>query len=50
MSLAGEGADGVTAGLEALSADLRHVMAVAGAAAIGDLDPSMVSSTFRPPG
>ncbi|MEX5719294.1 alpha-hydroxy acid oxidase [Geodermatophilus maliterrae] len=49
-ALASEGADGVTAALEALGADLRHVMAVAGAAGIGDLDPSMVTGALRPPG
>ncbi|SFP13937.1 4-hydroxymandelate oxidase [Geodermatophilus dictyosporus] len=47
-ALASEGADGVTAALQALAADLRHVMAVAGAAGTGDLDPSMVSKTLRP--
>jgi 4-hydroxymandelate oxidase len=47
-ALASEGADGVSAALEALAADLRHVMAVAGAAGTGDLDPSMVSRTLRP--
>jgi 4-hydroxymandelate oxidase len=48
-ALASEGADGVTAALDALNADLRHVMAVAGAAAVGELDPSMVSGALRPP-
>lgn len=37
-ALASGGAAGVTAALTALDADLRHVMALAGAAGIGDLD------------
>ena len=41
-ALASGGAAGVTAVLEALTADLTHVLAVAGAASVGQLDPSMV--------
>jgi 4-hydroxymandelate oxidase len=49
-ALASAGAAGVSAALTALTDDLRHVMAVAGAAALGDLDPTMVSVGFRAPG
>ncbi|MGY1749229.1 alpha-hydroxy acid oxidase [Modestobacter sp. SYSU DS0511] len=42
-ALAAGGADAVAAALEALAADLRHVLAVAGAARIADLDASMVT-------
>ncbi|MGY1840844.1 MULTISPECIES: alpha-hydroxy acid oxidase [unclassified Modestobacter] len=42
-ALAAGGAGAVAAALEALAADLRHVLAVAGAARIADLDPSMVT-------
>jgi 4-hydroxymandelate oxidase len=41
-ALAAGGAAAVTSLLDGLTADLRHVMAVAGAATPGDLDPSMV--------
>jgi 4-hydroxymandelate oxidase len=41
-ALAAEGADGVETTLRTLSADLRHVLAVAGAARLDDLDRSMV--------
>jgi 4-hydroxymandelate oxidase len=41
-ALASAGAEGVTAALEAFDGDLRHVMAVAGAARTADLDRSMV--------
>lgn len=41
-ALAAGGARGVTAVLRALTDDLRHVLAVAGAASVADLDPSMV--------
>lgn len=47
-ALASGGAAGVTAALTALDADLRHVMALAGAAGIGDLDPSMVTRLPHP--
>jgi 4-hydroxymandelate oxidase len=46
-ALAAQGADGVTAVLDQLTRDLAHVMAVAGAAGPGDLDPSMVIRTGR---
>ena len=46
-ALASGGAEAVTAALDALAADLRHVMAVAGAARIADLDPSMVMALSR---
>ncbi|MGY5882416.1 alpha-hydroxy acid oxidase [Modestobacter lacusdianchii] len=42
-ALAADGAAGVTAALDALAVDLRHVLAVAGAASVADLDRSMVS-------
>ena len=42
-ALAAGGAGAVAGALDALAADLRHVLAVAGAARIADLDPSMVS-------
>ncbi|MPQ97942.1 alpha-hydroxy-acid oxidizing protein [Modestobacter sp. I12A-02628] len=41
-ALATGGAGAVTAALDELTADLRHVLAVAGAARTADLDPSMV--------
>jgi len=49
-ALAADGAAGVTAALDALAADLTHVMAVAGAARIGDLDRSMVGLARWPAG
>jgi 4-hydroxymandelate oxidase len=42
-ALSAGGADAVAAVLAALTDDLRHVMAVSGAARVRDLDPSMVS-------
>jgi 4-hydroxymandelate oxidase len=44
-ALAAGGAEAVGAALRELTADLRHVMAVAGAAGIGDLDQSMVTGS-----
>ncbi|WP_369140364.1 alpha-hydroxy acid oxidase [Modestobacter versicolor] len=41
-ALAAGGAEAVTAALEALAADLAHVLAVAGATRPAELDPSMV--------
>jgi 4-hydroxymandelate oxidase len=41
-ALAADGAAGVTRALDALAEDLRHVLAVAGAARPADLDPTMV--------
>ncbi|TFV62803.1 UNVERIFIED_ORG: alpha-hydroxy-acid oxidizing protein [Bacillus sp. AZ43] len=41
-ALAAGGRDAVDRTLRELTEDLRHVMAVAGAARVGDLDPSMV--------
>ena len=49
-ALAADGAAGVTAMLNALATDLRHVLAVAGAARIGDLDRSMVGLAPWPAG
>lgn len=46
-ALAAGGAAGVTAALEELTGDLRHVMAVAGAARLADLDPSMVTRALE---
>jgi 4-hydroxymandelate oxidase len=46
-ALAAGGPDGVTAALEALHADLAHVLAVAGAARLADLDPSMVVASSQ---
>ncbi len=46
-ALATGGADGVEAMLRTLSHDLRHVLAVAGAARLDDLDRSMVTA-WRP--
>ena len=42
--LATGGAQGVEATLRTMTADLEHVLAVAGAARLGDLDPSMVTA------
>ncbi len=47
-ALAAEGAAGVTAALDALAEDLRHVLAVAGAARIADLDATMVVGPLQP--
>ena len=44
-ALAAGGADAVAAALDALAADLRHVMAVAGEPALTDLGPDMVLRT-----
>jgi 4-hydroxymandelate oxidase len=41
-ALAAGGAEAVTATLQELATDLRHVLAVAGAARPADLDPTMV--------
>jgi 4-hydroxymandelate oxidase len=46
-ALAAGGPAAVTAALDDLAADLRHVMAVAGAARLADLDQSMVTSALR---
>nr|WP_183321012.1 alpha-hydroxy acid oxidase [Flexivirga oryzae] len=42
-ALAAEGADGVAGILDELTGELRHAMGLAGAACLGDLDPSLVS-------
>ncbi len=47
-ALAAGGAEAVTALLEELAADLRHVLAVAGAIRPADLDPSMVRDLSAP--
>jgi 4-hydroxymandelate oxidase len=47
-ALASDGAAGVTGALDALGADLRHVLALAGAAGLGDLDPSLVTTSRLP--
>jgi 4-hydroxymandelate oxidase len=47
-ALAAGGADGVSGVLQELTADLRHVAAMAGATRLGDLDRSMVAHAFRP--
>ncbi len=47
-ALASGGAEAVTGTLEALTAHLRHVLAVAGATSPADLDPSMVTASGRP--
>ncbi|WP_369132379.1 alpha-hydroxy acid oxidase [Modestobacter sp. I12A-02662] len=47
-ALASGGATGVTGALDALGADLRHVLALAGAARLGDLDPSLVTTSRLP--
>jgi 4-hydroxymandelate oxidase len=41
-ALAADGPSGVTAALHALAEELRHVLALCGAARISDLDPTMV--------
>lgn len=49
-ALAAGGAEAVTGALDELASDLRHVMAVAGAARTGDLDASMaVAPGLHPP-
>jgi 4-hydroxymandelate oxidase len=47
-ALAAGGAPAVAAALDALASDLGHVLAVAGAARISDLDPSMVTPATVP--
>jgi 4-hydroxymandelate oxidase len=49
-ALVADGPVGVTAALDGLAEDLRHVLALAGAARIGDLDPSMVVRLLLPQG
>jgi len=41
-ALAPDGADGVTAALDALTADLRHVLALAGVTKLSELDKDLV--------
>jgi 4-hydroxymandelate oxidase len=48
-ALAADGADGVRQALADLTADLGHVMAVAGAARTADLDQRMVTRADRSP-
>ncbi|GAA2721733.1 alpha-hydroxy acid oxidase [Cellulomonas aerilata] len=48
--LAADGADGVTAALRSLGDDLAHVMALAGAASLAQVDRSLVAGAQHAPG